>query len=70
MTMMKAILLGTALAVTTATIAQAAEDCGNNRWRDAYGHCHWFHNAYGTERGTHHACPTWAHWEAGRCVHS
>jgi hypothetical protein len=49
-------------------IVKVAEDCGNDRWRDEYGHCHWFHNQYGTMRGTHEACPTWAHWFAGRCV--
>jgi len=51
-------------------IVKVAEDCGNDRWRDVYGHCHWFHNQFGTMRGTHEACPTWAHWYAGRCVHN
>ena len=53
-----------------AGIVKVAEACGANRWRDAYGHCHWFHNQYGTMRGTHEACPTWAHWYAGRCIHN
>jgi len=66
--MLKAIVLGATLAMTAVTISEAAEGCGNNRWRDMYGHCHWFKNPYGTQRGTTHACPTWAHWSAGRCV--
>jgi len=66
--MLKAIILGAALAMTAVTISQAAEGCGDNRWRDPNGHCHWFHNRYGTDRGTTHACPTWAYWSAGRCV--
>ena len=51
-------------------IVRVAEGCGNDRWRDVYGHCHWFHNPYGTMRGTHEACPTWAHWSNGVCVHN
>jgi hypothetical protein len=66
--MLKTIALGIALAMTATTICQAAEDCGNNRWRDPSGRCHWFHNGYGTMRGTHHACPTWAYWSGGVCV--
>jgi hypothetical protein len=66
--MLKAIILGAALAMTAVTISQAAEDCGTNRWRDMYGHCHWFKNRFGTDRGTTHACPTWAYWSGGRCV--
>ena len=68
--MIKAIVLGAALAMTTVTLAQAAEHCGPGRWRDANGHCHWFHNRFGNDRGTHHACPTWAHYDHGRCVHN
>jgi hypothetical protein len=49
---------------------RVAEGCGNDRWRDSYGECHWFHNGAGTMRGTEEACPTWAHWYAGRCVHN
>lgn len=66
--MLKAILLGAALAMTAVTICEAAEGCGGNRWRDVNGRCHWFHNRFGTQRGTTHACPTWAYWSAGRCV--
>jgi hypothetical protein len=51
-------------------IVRVAEGCGDNRWRDTCGQCHWFHNGFGTERGTDEACPTWAHWYAGRCVHN
>ena len=51
-------------------IVKVAEDCGENRWRDEYGHCHWFKNRFGTDRGTRHACPTWAHDQDGRCVHN
>ncbi len=64
----KAILAGVFLAFAASTVTQAAEDCGKNRWRDEYGHCHWFKNGAGTERGTTHACPTWAYWSGGRCV--
>jgi hypothetical protein len=51
-------------------IVRVAEDCGADWWRDVYGHCHPFHNGAGNMRGTHEACPTWAHWYAGRCVHN
>jgi hypothetical protein len=66
--MFKAIALGAALAVMATTICEAAEGCGDRQWRDVYGHCHWFKNGYGTDRGTTHACPTWAYWSGGRCV--
>ena len=66
--MIKAIVLGAALAVMATTLCQAAEGCGDNRWRDINGNCHWFKNPYGTDRGTTHACPTWAYWSGGRCV--
>jgi hypothetical protein len=66
--MMKAIGLALVLAFGVSTLAQAAEGCGENRWKDEYGHCHWFKNPNGTDRGTTHACPTWAHWSGGRCV--
>jgi hypothetical protein len=50
--MSKAIAIGVFLAFAASTATQAAEHCGKNRWRDEYGHCHWFKNPYGTERGT------------------
>jgi hypothetical protein len=65
--MLKAIALGAALAIMATTICEAAEGCGDLQWRDAYGHL-WFHNEYGTDRGTTHACPTRAFWVDGRCV--
>jgi hypothetical protein len=67
--MTKTIALSVLLAFGFLTVAEAAERCGENRWRDEYGHCHWFKNPYGTDRGTTHACPTWAYWSDGRCVH-
>jgi len=67
--MMKTIALGLVAVFGLSAAAQAAEGCGENRWRDDYGHCHWFKNPYGTDRGTTHACPTWAYWSGGRCVH-
>lgn len=66
--MIKAIGLALVLAFGASTLAQAAEGCGGNRWRDPNGNCHWFHNGYGTERGTTYACPTWAYFSMGRCV--
>lgn len=67
-TVCHATVLPLPLADGASPIIKVAEDCGDNRWRDEYGHCHWFNNRYGNDRGTHHACPTWAHWDDGRCL--
>jgi hypothetical protein len=65
--MIKSLVLLFAL-VATSTASMAAEGCGDRQWRDINGYCHWFKNGYGPDRGTTHACPTWAFWSAGRCV--
>jgi len=69
-TLCKAAVMPLPLTEGASPIIRIAEGCGDQRWRDEYGHCHWFKNPYGTDRGTHHACPTWAHWYAGVCVHN
>jgi hypothetical protein len=66
--MLKAIALGAVLVMMATVICEGAEGCGGDRWRDVNGNCHWFHNGYGTDRGTTHACPTWAYWAGGVCV--
>ena len=49
-------------------VERVAEGCGAGKWRDSFGHCHFFHTSNGHDRGTTHACPPGHTFASGRCV--
>jgi hypothetical protein len=59
--MTRIVMLSAAILISLATVASAAEGCGPGRWRGPGGVCHWFHQPYGSLRGTVYACPPGMH---------